>query len=171
MKQESRRGYGALRVGRWSQNGADYFLTGCLQRPATGLATASLAEQVRDKLHALETAGHWRLRTYVLMPDHFHLLVTLGAASELSDTVRLFKGPLAPVLRTHHLKWQPSFYDHRLRAAEEVLPTFLYVFLNPYEARLVTAGEKWPWYYCAAEDWEWFEAMTSESLPFPEWLM
>lgn len=170
MEPKIYRGYRALRVGRWSQSGSDYFLTGCLQRPLTGLATAPLAQLVRAKLHELDTAGHWHLRTYVLMPDHFHLLATLGPHDDLSGAVRQFKGSLTPALRTHGLRWQKNFYDHRLRSVDELLPTFLYIFLNPYRAGLTATGEKWPWYYCAPEDWEWFGGMTNESLPFPEWL-
>jgi len=164
------RGYGALRVGRWSQAGSDYFLTGCLQRPATGLTCEPLATAVQVRLHELETAGHWKLRTSVLMPDHFHLLVTLGPQGSLSEAVRAFKGPLAPALRQHGIGWQKNFYDHRLRADDEGLPTFLYIFMNPYRANMIPTGEQWSWYYCAPEDWKWFGRMTSESLPFPEWL-
>jgi REP element-mobilizing transposase RayT len=164
------RGYGALRIGRWSQTGSDYFLTGCLHRPLTGLTTEPLASIVQSKLREIESAGKWHLRTFVLMPDHFHVLATLGPGGDLSGTVRLFKGPLTPMLRTHGLRWQTNFYDHRLRSVDEVQPTLLYIFLNPYRAGLVKAGAKWPWYYCAPEDWAWFSALTDESLPFPEWL-
>jgi putative transposase len=170
MEPSIHRGYGALRIGRWSQSNADYFLTGCLNRPLTGLATPPLTDLVRARLHELETQGYWRLRTYVLMPDHFHLLVTLGSNDELSEVVRRFKGSLTPALRRQGLAWQKSFYDRRLRTDADVFPVFLYVFLNPYQARLVANDAKWPLYYCAPEDWTWFGELTNESVPFPEWL-
>ena len=25
-------------------------------------------------------------------------------------------------------------------------------------------------YYCAEEDWEWFQSLTDSGTPFPEWL-
>jgi REP element-mobilizing transposase RayT len=164
------RGTEALQRGRWSAPGADYFITGKLERPLAGLATEPLAGILQVKLHEIEDAGHWHLRTFVLMPDHFHLLATLGEHADLSEVVRRFKGPLTPILRQHSLRWQKNFYDHRLRSADDLLPTFLYIFLNPYRARLIETGRKWPWYYCAPEDWEWFGGMTNEALPFPEWL-
>jgi putative transposase len=170
MEPRIHRGYGALRAGRWSQMGSDYFLTGCLQRPANGLTREPLAAAVQAKLYELEKAGHWRLRTSVLMPDHFHLLVTLGPQGNLPEAVRQFKGPLAPVLRKHGASWQKNFYDHRLRTDDERVPTFLYIFLTPYRASLIAAGEIWPWNFCAPEDWEWFGKMTNESRPFPDWL-
>ena len=104
------------------------------------------------------------------MPDHVHLLVTLGIQSSLADALRQLKGPLTPVLRRHDLSWQEDFYDHRLRSTDELLPTFLYIFLNPYRAGLITPEQTWPWYTCAPEDWEWFGGLTKESRPFVEWL-
>lgn len=44
----------------------------------------------------------------MVMPDHTHLLVTLGDRTELSAAIRLFKGRLAPVLRNAGLCWQRS---------------------------------------------------------------
>jgi REP element-mobilizing transposase RayT len=104
------------------------------------------------------------------MPDHLHLLVTLGGGAELSAAVRLFKGRLAPLLRDHTTRWQPSFYDHRLRADDDRLPVFLYIFLNPYRAELLPADKIWPGYFCADSDWEWFGPLTQESCPEPPWL-
>ena len=164
------RGTAALQRGRHSSPGADYFITGNLERPLNGLTAPSLAHLIQEQFHALARAGHWHVRTFVLMPDHFHSVVTLGPTTALSAALRLFKGPLAPVLRGHSLRWQKNFYDHRLRAVDELLPTFLYIFLNPYRANLIATDEKWPWYYCAPDDWEWFGGMTNESAPFPEWL-
>ncbi|HVU25320.1 MAG TPA: transposase [Opitutus sp.] len=161
----------ALHVVRSSQAGANYFVTGCLQRPSTGLTSVAIAGALQAKPHALDLSGHWRLRTFVIMPDHFHLLFILGEAASLSTVLRRFKGPLTPVLRAHRLRWQENFYDHRLHAGEELLPVFLYIFLNPYRAGLAPADQKWPGYFCAADDWDWFGGLTNSAVPFPEWLM
>lgn len=112
----------------------------------------------------------WQIRTAVIMPDHVHLLVGLGPESGLPACVRLFKGRVAPALRSHGLKWQEGFYEHRLREAEDVLPVFLYIYLNPYRAGLISADRTWPGYYCAPEDWNWFGGMTDNAVPQSEWL-
>lgn len=164
------RGYGELLIGRWSHAHATYFLTGRLRGRGSGLTEEPVASAVRGKLHELEAERAWTLRTFVLMPDHFHLVVTLGEMGSLSDAMRSFKGPLAPVLRSQGIAWQTGFYDHRLRSPEELLPTFRYIYLNPYRAGLIATGEKWPWYFCASEDWAWFGDLTDDGQPFPEWL-
>jgi putative transposase len=164
------KGYPALRRGRVSSSGADYFLTLCAQRPADCLSRDPFPAIGLDELQKLEAKGYWHPRCVVFMPDHIHLLATLGSNFGLSEAVRLFKGRLAPVLRKSKASWQPSFYDHRLRATEDVLPVFLYIFLNPYRANLCEPSLTWPGYYCCPEDWVWFGGMTRESCPEPEWL-
>lgn len=165
-----RKGYGTLRLGRYSAPGAEYFLTICLLRPASALLASTLQTRCLEELHRLEREGVWTLRCAVVMPDHLHLLVTPGASTALSAAVRLFKGRLSHVLRRHAAHWQPSFYDHRLRDDDDRLPVFLYIFLNPYRAELLPVDQTWPGYCCAESDWAWFGQLTRESCPEPAWL-
>ncbi len=66
--------------------------------------------------------------------------------------------------------WRGNFYDHRLRANESAEPVIRYIFMNPYAAKLIQPGERWPWFYCCAEDWTWFSGLTDSGQPYPEWL-
>lgn len=164
------KGYPVLRRGRRSSAGADYFLTLCAQRPTDCLSHDPFPAIGLDELRKLDAKGDWHTRCAVLMSDHVHLLVTLGSHGGLSETVRLLKGRLTPALRKSRASWQPSFYDHRLRVSEDLLPIFLYIFLNPYRANLCEPHQTWPGYYCCPEDWAWFGSMTRESCPEPAWL-
>ena len=104
MHQKVYRGYGALRIGRLSFQNSDYFLTACLERPRSGLSDRPIAEAVRRQLFEIERSGEWDLRTFVVMPDHFHLLATLLVERTISSLVRAIKGPLTPILRLHRLR-------------------------------------------------------------------
>ena len=164
------KGYPALRKGRWSNPGAEYFITICLARPSIALEKAELQQSAFNQLKRLEADQIFFLRCAVLMPDHLHLLITLGDAANLSSAVRLFKGRLTPVLRRYQSAWQPAFYDHRMVSREDRLPVFLYIFLNPYRKGLVPPGQIWPGYYCSPEDWAWFRTLTHEGRPEPDWV-
>jgi len=118
----------------------------------------------------LEAEDLWSVCTWVVMPDHLHILFTLGAASSLAEVLRLFKGRLTPALRKHHLAWQDGYYKHTMRADEDRLPVLLYIFLNPYRAKLVSPSENWSGYFCSPDDWAWFDPLTDETTPFPSWL-
>ncbi len=137
----------------------------------SGLLADAVAPALLDHAHRLTRDDVWNLRTAVVMPDHVHLLVTLGRAVELPDAIRLFKGRLTPALRSANLHWERGCFDHRMRHDEDRLSVFLYVFLNPYRAKLIRASETWPAYYCAPEDWTWFSALTNSTCPYPEWLL
>jgi putative transposase len=160
----------ALHRGRWSAPGAEYFLTFCTHGRQHGLTEQPLDSMIFGQAHRLTIESDWFLRTAVIMPDHLHLLATLGGGSDLSKIVRLFKGRLTPVLRTVNLRWQRAYFDHRLRADEDRLPLFLYIFLNPCRAGLVRPDQAPTNYFCAKDDWNWFGSLTNSACPFPEWL-
>jgi len=164
------KGYPALRRGRWSVRSADYFLTICARRPADCLHQEPMLAAGLREFHRLAAEETWIPRCAVFMPDHLHLLVTLGPSANLSSAVRSFKGRMTPALRKVQAGWQDSFYDHRLRTMDDLLPVFLYIFLNPYRANLCTSDQIWPGYWCAPDDWAWFGEMPRESCPELEWL-
>lgn len=112
----------------------------------------------------------WTAQTVTVMRDHVHLLIGLGSKTDLSTAMRLFKGRTSPLLRSCGLSWERGFFDHKMRTDEDLLPVFRYVFVNPYRAGLVREGEAWAGYWCAAEDWNWFEGTTDDGSVFPEWL-
>ena len=165
-----RRGHEALRQGRWSLPGAEYFLTLCTKNRKHGLAEETTLVAILTEARRLNNEGIWQWRTLVVMPDHVHSLVVVNESTDLTAAVRLFEGRLAPRLRKSDLHWQQAYFDHRMRLTEDCLPVFLYIYLNPYRANLLRQSESWPGYYCADEDWAWFEVLTNESLPLPEWL-
>ena len=159
-----------MRQGRWSESGAEYFLTCCTDQRMAGLEEAAMADAILAVANQLVREGAWALRTAVVMRDHVHLLVILGAKTDLAAAVRLFKGRTAPLLRRTGLKWQRSYFDHRMRPNEDRLPIFRYVFLNPHRAGLLKLEEKWPAYFCESEDWVWFRELMDQECPLPEWL-
>ncbi len=163
-------GHSALRRGRYSSPHAEYFLTLCTHEKISGLTHPPLAPIIRDQWQHLEAQNHWHVRTAVIMPDHIHMLITLGENSELPSIIRLFKGRLAASLRQNEMQWQRGYFDHRLRPDDDQLPLFLYIYLNPYRANLIQRGQVYAHYYCQPSDWAWFQPLTNENLPFPEWL-
>jgi REP element-mobilizing transposase RayT len=163
------RGHECLRRGRSSAIGAEYFLTICTAENPAALSAPATSCAVLEEAHRLTETRIWSLRTATVMPDHIHLLVILGER-DLCDALRLFKGHLTPVLRAAGARWQRGYYDHRMRDDDERLPVFLYIFLNPYRAGLLNAGQSWPGYDCSPNDQIWFEPLTNCECPFPEWL-
>jgi putative transposase len=172
MTRDPHRGHDALRRGRFSQPGATYFLNLCTEGRHIGLTDSTIAERLFAEAHAMTADATWTLRAATVMPDHIHLLITLGDRLPLHKAVARLKSKSAPVLRTKDsaLVWQSGFFDHKLRPDDSVAAVLLYIYLNPYRAQLCESTVTWPGFYCRTEEWSWFKDMLSANLPPPEWL-
>ena len=150
--------------------GADYLITICTLERRPGLTKPELQAALQAELTAMSIDEVLEARALVLMPDHLHLLISLGEKLELSRAVARLKSKISPVLRKSGLGWQTGFHDHRVRADESLEPYFRYIHLNPYQARLIETGVVWPYSWFRREDWDWFEALTDDGRALPEWL-
>jgi putative transposase len=92
----------------------------------------------------LETLYHYRperylLHGYVLMPDHFHVLMTPAASLEVA--MQCLKGGFSfrakRELGWKGEVWVRGFSDHRIRDDEDFRIHFAYIARNPVKARLV----------------------------------
>lgn len=144
------------RARRMIVHNTPYFIT-CRVLPGRLTAAQVLALPVFD---ALARAGdRWgaELHGYVIMPDHWHALVTTYPPHDISavmDDVKTaatsyFNGM---VEEAGHL-WQPRFHDHVCRNQEDYGNSLRYVHFNPVEAGFVARPGDWPWssWYAYAE--------------------
>jgi len=78
------------------------------------------------------------LHEFVLMPDHFHLLITPSTAIE--KAVQLIKGGFSfhakKDLGSNMEIWHRGFADHRIRDAEDYDKHLHYIHLNPVKKHL-----------------------------------
>jgi len=88
------------------------------------------------------------LHEFVVMPNHFHLLITPGAETSLEKAVQLIKGGFSHEFHKQREKrieiWQVGFHDWTTRDREDYLTKVRYIQMNPVEARLVERTEEWP---------------------------
>ncbi len=164
------KGHAALRRFRFSEPNATYFLTLCTEQKKAGLTQPAISSTLWNELDALTDDQTWKLRTAVIMPDHLHLLVTLGDRLPLARMLQRFKAKTSAYLDQHSLFWERSFFDRKLRQTDAQQSLFLYIYLNPYRAKLLNPTERWPDYRCCAEDWTWFQTCLTQDLPAPGWL-
>ncbi|MFP5228173.1 MAG: REP-associated tyrosine transposase [Acidobacteriota bacterium] len=103
------------------------------------------------------------LHEFVLMPDHFHLLVTPSIA--LERAVQFIKGGFSyrakKELGSNLETWQRGFSDHRVRDAEDLDLHIHYIHLNPVKKHLSENPSAYP-YSSAYAGWKLD--------PFPQWL-
>jgi putative transposase len=116
----------------------------------------------------LEVLNDYRERAYhlhefVIMKDHFHLLVTPKAS--LEKAVQFIKGGFSFRARRDlgypGEVWQPGFPDHRIRDAQDYEIHRGYIFNNPVKKKYVSEAHLYP--YSSASG-------LFQLDPAPEWL-
>ncbi len=102
-----------------------------------------------DVLYHYREQRKYFLHEFVIMPDHFHVLITLGAEMTVEKAVQFIKGGFsfragrelgfrAPV-------WQKGFSEIRVNEREAFLKIVEYIHANPEKGFLATAGADYPY--------------------------
>ncbi|NUO74764.1 MAG: transposase [Lysobacter sp.] len=134
-------GHAALRHGRWSGPHRMYLLTFTTQGRQALFAHARLAETTCAALLDRRLWARSQLLAWVLMPDHWHGLVTLGPWETLPDLVRRLKCNSARAVRVAAPAlpqvWAAAYHDRSIRWEEALIDAARYVVMNPVRAGLV----------------------------------
>jgi putative transposase len=105
----------------------------------------------------LDTFYHYRgsthfLHEFVIMPDHFHILLT--PKTSLEKAVQFIKGGFSyrakKELGSNMEIWQKGFSDHRIRDAGDYLRHVDYIRQNPVRKSLCDRAEEYPYSSAAA---------------------
>ena len=98
-------------------------------------------------LFSYQIQHKYQLHEFVLMTDHFHLLIT--PTETLERALQLIKGGFSfrakKELSFNGEIWDKSFYDHRVRNWEEYCAFRQYIHMNPVKRGLVAAPEQYPY--------------------------
>jgi REP element-mobilizing transposase RayT len=126
--------YNDLRKGRVSQLGMVYHITTVTLGRAPYFASLENGRKLVRQLMELQREGRVETLCYVIMPDHLHWLMVLHQG-ELADVMRLLKGRTAHAIG--EAVWQTSYFDHAVRAEEDLREIARYIVANPLRAKLV----------------------------------
>jgi putative transposase len=127
-----------------TNNGQTYFVT------SNAAERRPLFRHERWAKLFLETLYGYRperylLHGFVLMPDHFHLIITPSASLELA--IQCLKGGYS-FRAKREFKWPGDIWvtgysDHRIRDEEDCEIHLAYIARNPVKARLVEYAEQY----------------------------
>ncbi|HEV2464549.1 MAG TPA: transposase [Acidobacteriaceae bacterium] len=127
-----------------------YFITASTFQKRNILQSDRMAGLFVDVLLHYRSQGKYLLHEFVVMPDHFHLLISPSEA--LERAMQLIKGGFSfrakRELGFMHEIWQGSFYDRRARDAEEYFAFREYIRQNAPKRGLAVSAEDYR--YCSA---------------------
>ena len=177
--------------------GALHFVTGNCHKRARVFLQERYCLEFFQALGSLKSARPFKLIAYVLMPDHFHLIVNPQDGA-ITDLMGMLKGLSARIIidaasstaflldregtdvATHQV-WQESFKAFPLWSPWLIWQKINYIHNNPLEAHLVKSAPDHRWssfrafYHQSGEplavdqDWWWPDDVRKLSVAAAEW--
>ena len=132
-----------------TEPGYTYFVTSQTWERRALFIKAAWAELFLETLQSYRGRAY-QLHEYVLMPEHFHILIAPSVT--LERAVQFIKGGFSfrvkKELESNMEIWQSGFSDHRVRDAQDYSNHVGYIYRNPVGRKLVERAEEYP--YCSA---------------------
>ena len=126
-----------------------YFVTASTWEKKCLLQSERMAKLLIDVLSNYQRQGKYCLHEFVVMPNHFHLLITPTTSVTLEKALQFIKGGFSfrakKELAIAGEIWQTSFYDRRVRDANEYVRFRHYIHMNPVHRGLVPKPEEFPY--------------------------
>jgi putative transposase len=102
-----------------------------------------------DVLRTNVKAKKFQIHDFVIMPDHIHLLITVGEGVTIERAVQLIKGGFSYRLKKEfgypQEVWHRGFADEHVNDRETFLAYRDYIAQNPVKAGLVDSPDKFPY--------------------------
>ena len=128
-----------------------YFMTSTTWQGRSLFVAEPMVRLLLKTLYSYRRQGKFQLHEFVIMPEHFHLLLTPSGIT-LERAVQFIKGGYSYAVKDQLEKtieiWQPGFTDHRIRDAADFTNHRLYIHRNPVKRGLV--AEPSSFRYCSA---------------------
>ncbi len=126
-----------------------FFVTASTWGKRNLLQSSRTAELFIRTLYEYREQGKYLLHEFVVMPDHFHVLLTVHADTTIEKVVRLIKGGFASragkELGIKAPFWQKGFSEIRVFDSDAFANQSEYIRKNPVEAHLVSSVEEYPY--------------------------
>ena len=103
--------------------------------------TAELLERTILDYHA---QGKFLLHAFVIIPDHFHALITPAADVSLEKSMQFIQGGFSFRLKSKLDVWMRSFNESQISTGEKFVSCARYIEDNPVRRGIVTTPEAYP---------------------------
>ena len=125
-----------------------FFVTSSTWGKRNLLQSNRAAELFLRTLYEYRAQGKYRLHEFVVMPDHFHLLISVDEGMTIERAVQLVKGGFAfragKELGFRAPVWQKGFSETRVSESEEFGRVKKYIRENPVRRNLAATEEEYP---------------------------
>lgn len=81
---------------------------------------------------------------FVIMPDHFHALITPAPDVSLEKAIQFIKGGFSFRLKSNHDVWEHSFNESQISSEEKFMNCVRYIEENPVRRGLASTPQEYP---------------------------
>ena len=104
---------------------------------------ASNAELLIDTLRNYRSQGKFEIHSFVVMPDHLHVLLTPAPTVPLEKAIQLLKGGFSFRLKSKMDVWNKGFFDRRIEDRASFDACKEYIEQNPVRANIVLKASEY----------------------------
>jgi len=126
-----------------------FFVTSVTASRRAVFQSTRFADLLMEVLKDNRSRRRFLLHEFVIMPEHFHILLTPAAEAPLEKAVQYIKGGFSFRARREldfqSAIWQESFTNHRVKDAEDYERYRDYIRQNPVKRFLVERADLFPY--------------------------
>jgi len=140
-----------------------YFLTARIYQNQPLLKSSDAKEFSRDLLKSLVNEFQTRIAAWVILDNHYHILLKSLDGSALPQFIRRFHGRISYELnhrdQTEGRQVWHNYWDTCIRTEKDYWTRFNYILQNPIKHRYAARKEDWPYssyhFYLEHKGLEW----------------
>ena len=125
-----------------------FFVTSSIAQKRSLLQSERSAQLFEQVLYEYRRQGKFQLHEFVIMPDHFHILLTVDGSLAVERAVQVLKGGFAfragRELGFRAPVWQKGFSEVRVRDWQAFDEIRKYIWNNPVARHLVREAAEFP---------------------------
>jgi REP-associated tyrosine transposase len=120
-----------------------YLVTAVTAEPRSLFQVTATAELFEQTIFDYRAQGKFLLHAFVIMPDHFHALITPAPDVSLEKAVQFIKGGFSFRLKRKLDVWMRSFNESQISSEEKFMHCVRYIEENPVRRRLAAKPEEY----------------------------
>jgi putative transposase len=121
-----------------------YLVTAVTAERRSLFQVTATAELLKQTILDYRSQGKFLLHAYVIMPDHFHALITPAPDVSLEKAMQFIKGGFSFRLKSKLDVWTRSFNESQISTAEKFINCVRYIEENPVRRGLVATPQDYP---------------------------
>jgi len=121
-----------------------YFVTAVTAQRRSLFQVTATAELLEQTILDYRSQGKFLLHAFVIMPDHFHALITPAPQVSLEKAMQFIKGGFSFRLKSKLDVWMRSFNESQIMSEEKFINSIRYIQANPVRRGLVGSPNEYP---------------------------